>query len=202
MCACISSYRPRTRYRIRTPHTHTRLRPQKKKTKRPEKFEPVIDKPAELLLCFYSRVTWWRETLWLEGRKTFTITWHIVSIPSKHNDFVALLFFFFFFPSLFLQRTIVIRTITSRYPKNIYSELLNHRWRQNSKVLSHTSLSLPTSPLSPRPLLFLFPIHLTFPLRLPSFPFIKARGGCWSLKEGATGPRRAPRHAYSRVRQT
>lgn len=203
MCACISSYRPRTRYRIRTPHTHTRLRPQKKKkTKRPEKFEPVIDKPAELLLCFYSRVTWWRETLWLEGRKTFTITWHIVSIPSKHNDFVALLFFFFFFPSLFLQRTIVIRTITSRYPKNIYSELLNHRWRQNSKVLSHTSLSLPTSPLSPRPLLFLFPIHLTFPLRLPSFPFIKARGGCWSLKEGATGPRRAPWHAYSCVRQT
>lgn len=103
MCACISSYRPRTRYRIRTPHTHTRLRPQKKKTKRPEKFEPVIDKPAELLLCFYSRVTWWRETLWLEGRKTFTITWHIVSIPSKHNDFVALLFFFFSFPRYFFN---------------------------------------------------------------------------------------------------
>lgn len=193
-----------TRYRIVIYTTHTRLRPQKKeKTKRPEKFEPVIDKPAELLLCFYSRVTWWRETLWLEGRKTFTITWHIVSIPSKHNDFVAFLRCFFFSPLVISStNNRSIRTITSRYPKNIYSELLNHRWRQNSKVLSHTSLSLPASPLSPRPLLFLFPIHLTFPLRLPSFPFIKARGGCWSLKEGATGPRRAPWHAYSRVRQT
>lgn len=184
-----------------TPHTRDYVH---KKTKRPEEFEPMIDKPAELLLCFYSRVTWWRETLWLEGRKTFTITWHHRIYSFEAQWFVAFpryFFLLFFFSLSFLQQTFIIRHF-SISEKDSFSKLLNCRWRQNSKVLSHTSVSLPASPLSPRPLLFLFPIHLTFPLRLPSFPFIKARGGCWSLKEGATGSRRAPWHAYSRVRQT
>lgn len=126
-----------------------------------------------------------------------------VFTPSKHNGLSR--FPVFFFPFFFL----VISSTNIHYPslldtrkRFIFETIELRRWRQNSKVLSHTSVSLPASPLSPRPLLFLFPIHLTFPLRLPSFPFIKARGGCWSLKEGATGSRRAPWHAYSRVRQT
>lgn len=185
---------------VYTPHTRGYVH---KKTKHREEFEPVIDKPAELLLCFYSRVTWWRETLWLEGRKTFTITWHHRIYPFEAQWFVS--FPRYSFPFFFL----VISSTNIHYPslldtrkRFIFETIELRRWRQNSKVLSHTSVSLPASPLSPRPLLFLFPIHLTFPLRLPSFPFIKARGGCWSLKEGATGSRRAPWHAYSRVRQT
>lgn len=95
-------------------HTHTRSYVHKK-TKRPEEFEPVIDKPAELLLCFYSRVTWWRETLWLEGRKTFTITWHHRIYPFEAQWFVAFpRYFFFFFSSTFLQRTFIYPSLDIR----------------------------------------------------------------------------------------
>lgn len=91
-----------------------------------------------------------------------------VFTPSKHNGLSRFLVIFsFFFPRHFFNEHSFIRHSISE--KDSFSKLLNCRWRQNSKVLSHTSVSLPASPLSPRPLLFLFPIHLTFPLRLPSF---------------------------------
>lgn len=105
-----------------TPHTRGYVH---KKTKHREEFEPVIDKPAELLLCFYSRVTWWRETLWLEGRKTFTITWHHRIYPFEAQWFVSFRYFFpFFFSSSFLRQTFIIRHF-SIPEKDSFSKLLN-----------------------------------------------------------------------------
>lgn len=100
-----------------TPHTRGYVH---KKTKHREEFEPVIDKPAELLLCFYSRVTWWRETLWLEGRKTFTITWHHRIYPFEAQWFVSFprFFFSFFLPRHFFDKHSL--SVTSRYPKKIH----------------------------------------------------------------------------------
>lgn len=71
----------------------------------------------------------------------------------------------------------------------------------NTKVLNHFSFPPCLTPSFTTPAAS--PSHSSnLSPSFPSFPFIEFEGMLNTLKEGATGPRRAPWHAYSRARQT